>query len=79
LYAAKFGVDKTKMASRLWGDNYFDAEAKKWTTNSTSASGKPLQRAFCKFILEPIYQIFKVYKGLSIKAAILIFPIGLHE
>lgn len=59
MYAAKFGVDREKMSKRLWGDNYFDPESKKWTTKSVSASGKPLMRAFCKFILEPIGQIFK--------------------
>jgi len=59
MYAAKFGVDKEKMAQRLWGDNYFDAESKKWTSKGESASGKPISRAFCKFILEPISQIFK--------------------
>jgi elongation factor 2 len=59
MYAKKFGVDKVKMASRLWGDNYFDPETKHWITKSVSASGKSLTRAFCKFILEPIDQIFK--------------------
>jgi len=59
LYAKKFGVDQTKMSQRLWGDNFFDQEAKKWTTKSVSAAGKPLMRAFCKFILEPISQLFK--------------------
>jgi len=59
IYAAKFGVDKAKMASRLWGDNYFDQEGKKWTTKGVSTSGQPLSRAFCKFILEPISQVFK--------------------
>jgi len=58
MYAKKFGVDPTKMAQRLWGDSYFDADAKKWSSNSESAAGKPMQRAFCKFILDPIYQIF---------------------
>jgi elongation factor 2 len=57
IYAAKFGVPKDKLMARLWGDNYFDAEAKKWTTNATSASGKQLPRAFCQFVLEPIYQL----------------------
>jgi elongation factor 2 len=58
MYAKKFGVDKTKMAQRLWGDSFFDAEAKKWTSKNQSETGKPLTRAFCKFILDPIYQIF---------------------
>jgi len=57
LYAAKFGVPKEKLMPRLWGDNYFDAEGKKWTTSNTTASGKPIPRAFCQFILEPIYQL----------------------
>jgi elongation factor 2 len=57
LYSAKFGVPKDKLMARLWGDNYFDPEGKKWTSNNTSVSGKPLARAFCQFILEPIYQL----------------------
>jgi len=59
MYAKKFGVDKMKMAQRLWGDNFFDPDTKKWTSSNKSAAGKPLSRAFCKFILEPIEQIFK--------------------
>jgi elongation factor 2 len=59
IYASKFGVEREKMVQRLWGDNFFDAETKKWTSKSVSASGKELSRAFCKFILEPIAQIFK--------------------
>jgi len=58
MYAKKFGVDVDKMKNRLWGDNFFDGESKKWITKGQSASGKPLLRAFCKFILEPIAQIF---------------------
>jgi elongation factor 2 len=57
LYAAKFGVPQDKLMGRLWGDNYFDPEGKKWTTSNTSVSGKPLPRAFCQFVLEPIYQL----------------------
>jgi len=58
-YAAKFGIDSEKMVQKLWGDWYFDQEGKKWTSKNTSASGKALSRGFCKFILEPISQIFK--------------------
>lgn len=43
--------------ARLWGENYFDAEAKKWKKDSTSDSGKPLKRAFCAFIMEPIIRL----------------------
>jgi len=57
IYADKFKTDKEKMMQRLWGDNYFDAEAKTWKSTETSASGKPLKRAFCNFIMEPIIKI----------------------
>jgi len=59
MYAKKFGVDQEKMKQRLWGDSFFDAEAKKWISKGQAANGKPLSRAFCKFILEPIGQIFE--------------------
>lgn len=58
MYASKFGVDEGKMMRNLWGDNYFDAEAKRWTTNSVSDSGKPLQRGFVQFVLKPLLQVF---------------------
>lgn len=57
LYAQKFGVPKEKLMARLWGDSYFDAEGKKWTSKSATDSGKPIKRAFCQFVLEPIYQL----------------------
>jgi elongation factor 2 len=59
MYAAKFGVDKEKLMPRLWGENFFDAAAKKWTNKPVSQDGKPLKRSFCQFILEPITQLFK--------------------
>ncbi|KAI8907233.1 P-loop containing nucleoside triphosphate hydrolase protein [Gorgonomyces haynaldii] len=57
-YAKKFGVDKQKMMTRLWGENFFNPKTKKWTTSSTDADGKPLERAFCLFVLDPIYRLF---------------------
>ena len=60
IYAKKFkGVEPAKLMQRLWGDNYFDQESKKWTHKSTSSTGKPLTRAFCKFILDPIDKIHR--------------------
>jgi elongation factor 2 len=44
--------------TRLWGENYFDAKAKKWKKSATSEEGKPLKRAFCQFVLDPIYRLF---------------------
>jgi len=56
-YAKKFGVDRNKMMERLWGDNYFNPKTKKWTKNG-NYEGKTLERAFCQFILDPIFKIF---------------------
>ncbi|POS86919.1 P-loop containing nucleoside triphosphate hydrolase, partial [Erysiphe pulchra] len=56
-YAKKFGVDKNKMMERLWGENFFNPYTKKWTKSDTY-EGKPLERAFNQFILDPIFKIF---------------------
>jgi elongation factor 2 len=60
MYSKKFGTSEEKLMRRLWGDNYYDQKAKKWTTNPNGSDGKPLRRAFCQFVLDPIYQIFDV-------------------
>lgn len=57
-YAEKFGVNKEKMMGKLWGDNYYDPTTGKWTTVSTGANGKQLERAFNQYVLDPIYIIF---------------------
>ncbi|KAF9906184.1 Elongation factor 2 [Linnemannia zychae] len=57
-YAKKFGVDRAKMMEKLWGENYFNPATKKWTTKSADASGKPLERAFNMFVLDPIFKLF---------------------
>jgi elongation factor 2 len=59
MYSKKFGVAESKMMSKLWGNNYFDAKAKKWKKKGTSEDGKPLERAFCTFCMTPIIKIFK--------------------
>ncbi|KAL0635054.1 translation elongation factor 2 [Maublancomyces gigas] len=56
-YAKKFGVDRTKMMERLWGDSFFNPKTKKWTKIEIY-EGKPLERAFNQFILDPIFRIF---------------------
>merc|ERR1712064_5194 len=60
IYASKMGVDKEKMMKRLWGDNYFNQKKKTWT-NVMQPEGcdKPLQRAFCQFIMGPIAQLMR--------------------
>jgi len=58
IYAAKFGVEASKLQERLWGDNWYDPESKKWKSKNQTDSGKPLKRAFCQFVLDPIYKLF---------------------
>ncbi|KAG9124401.1 Elongation factor 2 [Ceratobasidium sp. 392] len=57
-YSKKFGVGKEKMMLKLWGDNFFNPATKKWSTKSNDADGKPLDRAFNMFVLDPIFKIF---------------------
>ena len=30
VYCVKFGIEREKMRSKLWGDNYHNAKGKKW-------------------------------------------------
>merc|ERR1712232_1454189 len=55
-YAAKFNVPEEKMVSKLWGDWYFDAGRKVWTTSDKDGN---LERAFCQFIATPITTLFE--------------------
>jgi elongation factor 2 len=55
-YGSKFGVPEDKMMEKLWGDWYFDAERKVWTTTN---KGGNLERAFCQFIATPITGLFE--------------------
>ncbi|CAG8715977.1 10096_t:CDS:2 [Acaulospora morrowiae] len=57
-YSKKFGVDQEKMMQKLWGENYFNPATKKWTTKSNTPDGKTLERAFCMFVLDPIFRLF---------------------
>lgn len=58
IYSEKFKVDQEKMMKKLWGDNYFDAPAKKWKKHSQPDTGDvPLQRCFVQFIMDPIVKL----------------------
>jgi len=57
-YFKKFGIPKDKMMAKLWGENFFDQEKKKWTSKQFSDSGKKLERGFVQFILNPIESLF---------------------
>ena len=59
MYAKKFpGVEIPKLMQKLWGDWYFNAGAKKWQKSSQDDKGESLKRAFCQFVLDPIYRLF---------------------
>jgi elongation factor 2 len=57
MYSKKFNIDAEKLMGKLWGDNYFDPETKKWTTENQTESGKNLKRAFVQFIMDPIIKL----------------------
>jgi len=48
------------MMVKLWGDNYFDAKKKCWTTSGEDAEGKPLTRTFCQFIMDPVVKMCRL-------------------
>jgi len=61
LYAAKFKTDPEKLMKKMWGNSFFDVKAGKWSKKEgTDANGKPLVRGFCKFVLEPIFKMFRL-------------------
>jgi elongation factor 2 len=57
VYAVKFGIDRAKMMQKLWGDNYYDAKAKKWKNHADADDGSKLKRAFVSFIMEPVIRL----------------------
>lgn len=53
-YSSKFKVSPAKLMKRLWGENYFDINSKKWVKEPSATA----VRGFVQFVLEPIYDIF---------------------
>jgi len=45
---------------RLWGDNFYNQQTKKWTKNSNDPEK---ERGFNMFVLTPIYQVFNTVMG----------------
>eukprot|EP00586_Coscinodiscus_wailesii_P001975 CAMPEP_0172482620 /NCGR_PEP_ID=MMETSP1066-20121228/9100_1 /TAXON_ID=671091 /ORGANISM="Coscinodiscus wailesii, Strain CCMP2513" /LENGTH=851 /DNA_ID=CAMNT_0013245881 /DNA_START=140 /DNA_END=2695 /DNA_ORIENTATION=+ len=75
-YGAKFGVPEEKMMGKLWGDWYFDAKRKVWTS---SDKGGKLERAFCQFIAAPIANLFTaIMNEKHIKVAKMLKAIGVE-
>ena len=55
-YSEKFKLDRDRLMKKFWGDNYFNAAAKKFQTEP-EADGKQLQRCFVQFIMRPVIQL----------------------
>lgn len=51
--------DVLKLSRRLWGDHFVDKVSSKWGKCSVSDIGVSLQRGFCTYILQPIYDIYE--------------------
>ncbi|QKF94107.1 eukaryotic translation elongation factor 2 [Fadolivirus algeromassiliense] len=58
LFAKKLGTDEKTFVKKLWGENYFDPDTKKVTSQSMR-DGKPFERTFCKFVIGPVFQLVK--------------------
>merc|ERR1711998_322004 len=56
LYAAKFKTDADKLIKKMWGNNFFHPKSGKWTKKE----GEGAVRGFCKFVLEPIFKMFRL-------------------
>jgi len=54
IYAAKMGSDTEKLMNRLWGENFYNPQTKKWAKKA----GPGYTRAFCMFVLDPIFKVF---------------------
>jgi len=60
IYAARFGVDKQRMSARLWGESFWNAKKRSWTSRrQPEGCEEPLPRAFCHFIMAPISQLLR--------------------
>merc|ERR1711981_1425131 len=80
MYAAKFKTDPAKLVKKMWGNNFFDSKSGKWSKKEgTGADGKPLVRGFCKFVLEPIFKMFRlIMDGKTEKYTKLINMVGVN-
>lgn len=63
LWTEKLGIPVKKLEKYLWGDHFWNRKTKKFQTSNKNKKGKTLKRGFCKFILEPIFQVLEVAKS----------------
>ena len=57
MYSKIFKIKENVLIKKLWGDNYYDPDTRKFVTEPTNSEGKTLQRTFVKFIIEPIIKM----------------------
>ena len=57
MYASKFKIEPKKLQEKFWGDNFYDAENKIWSSDNISKTGKSLKRTFAQFIMDPICKL----------------------
>merc|ERR1711988_304972 len=74
LYASKFKTDASKLVKKMWGNNFFDPKSGKWSKKEGNGT-----RGFCKFVLEPIFKMFKlIMDGKKEKYTKLINMVGVN-
>merc|ERR1712159_769953 len=75
LYASKFKTDPMKLVKKMWGNNFFDSKTGKWSKKE----GENTTRGFCKFVLEPIFKMFRlIMDGKTEKYTKLINMVGVE-
>eukprot|EP00826_Nyctotherus_ovalis_P017089 TRINITY_DN149_c0_g3_i1.p1 TRINITY_DN149_c0_g3~~TRINITY_DN149_c0_g3_i1.p1 ORF type:complete len:837 (+),score=293.25 TRINITY_DN149_c0_g3_i1:234-2744(+) len=58
MYAKRFGLPEATLVNKFWGENYFDPANNKWhKTPHVEGRDKPLKRAFCVYIMDPILKL----------------------
>ncbi|KAL4235861.1 Elongation factor 2 [Mactra antiquata] len=66
MYSEKFKIKEERMIRRLWGENFYSPDDKKWCKNADDKS----TRGFNKFVLEPVIQMLKTSKDDTNESAI---------
>lgn len=75
MYADKFKVKKEKMVRKLWGNNFYSTQDKRWTDSQAEGS----ERGFNKFVLEPVIKMLRECKVGNKESVVAISEkLGLH-
>ncbi len=52
----RLNTNDSDLIQKLWGDNYYNEATKQWCQDNS------IPRAFCKYALEPIYNLYELLK-----------------